>query len=230
MPRDRHQASPLVPRHPCLEGPESRGWRGPRRRTHERMARRDQTRARGPRVGAAPGGVLPEGCTPTQDPSPSAVDHFRAVCGKPRRAKHLPLEEPTHLGRGPRRDGADPCGAQRGLACGRHPAAVADEDQRGAPQPGPECVDVRRHGDRIGRVALVHRHGHGRTRRRGQPPTPAVRLARLPVPAIPQGRPGLVFALQVGGGHVIHDHRRSAAPRPYGPPRARVLQILLRLG
>src|SRR5882724_4452079 len=55
-------------------------------------------------------------------------------------------------------------------------------------------------------------------------------FARLLVPAIPKGCQGIVFPLQVRGGHVIQDHRGSATPLPCGPVIERVLNVLLRLG
>ena len=90
------------------------------------------------------------------------------VRGKPLGAQHLRVQEPTHLWRGKGRNVAEPCGAQRTLAFGLHHAAVADKDQLGDPKTGPERVHLLGHGDRIGRIALIHVHGQGLALRRGQ--------------------------------------------------------------
>jgi hypothetical protein len=57
-----------------------------------------------------------------------------------------------------------------------------------------------------------------------------LRFARLLVSVIPKGCQGILCSLQVGGGHVIQDHRGRAAPLAYYPTIERVLNELLLLG
>ena len=156
-----------MPLHPPLEGLEPRLRLGPLRGLYKGIARGDQALELGPLVSAAPSRLLAEGGTPAQDQAHRAVGHFIDLSGKPLRAEHLCLEEPAHLGDGQRGDVAEPCRGQRALAFGLHHAAVTDEDHFGDPKPAPQRVDLRGHGDRIGRVALVHMHGQGLASHRG---------------------------------------------------------------
>ena len=85
-------------------------------------------------VGAAPGGLLPEGFTTPQDQPHGALRHFMDVRSKPLGAQDLFVEEPAHLGGGERRNVAEARGGQRGLAFGLHHATIANEDEFGDPK------------------------------------------------------------------------------------------------
>ena len=152
------------------------------------------------------------------------------VRGKPLGMEGLRLEKPADLGRGQCRDVAEPHGGQVALAFGLHHAPVANEDHLGDPKTGLECVYLLRHGHRVGRVALIHMDGQGLSIRRGQQPNHDLRLARLLITVIPKGCQFILLPLQVGGGHVIQDHRRSTAPLPYRPTIERILNMFLLLG